>query len=513
VFLMTIRTSAVGLFVGFTVWLVMPLPASAQAQAVLVVTPTSVSVKAYAGTRPPPQVVTISNAGKGALKWSISPPTASWLTVSPLTGVNQNSVTVSFPAAFSTLGTYTASFVVRTATSAVTVNVLATILAQASAVYGPQPSISCPLDAVPVVPGEDLPSVVDAYPSGTSFCLQAGTHYPTSPINLKANDRLVGRYGAIIDGRNIVQHYDVGSTAIVRGWNCNTDCSGVLVQNLVIRNLPSYNCVGVYSSSVTASNNWTVDHNEVSDCRSGLSIGNESGATITYNYVHHNACGVGGYRERNTVWDHNDISGTSLADCKWADIHASGYQTNLYMTNNYIHDFAPGTAAIWLDTEGCGNVISGNTIIGASAWPAIDIEATTCTEITGNTVTLPADGSATGIFITNSQNTNVHDNLLKAPAGGGVTIFWDGQWSTFAVAGNYVHNNTIVIGGNTLRVGYFCLVVSPFDCASTMASNHNLYDYNSYQVPDASGDYWFASGSGLSWSQWQSAGQDLHGIK
>ena len=321
------------------------------------ITPTSVSVQAPAGARPPPQTLTITNAGKGALKWSVSVPTASWLAVSPSSGVNQNPITVSFPAAFSTPGTYMASFVVRTTTSAVTVNVLVTILAPAPHVYGPQPSISCPPGAIPVAPGQDLPALVDVYPGGTAFCLQAGTHYPTAPINLKANDRLVGQYGAILDGRSVVQGYDVGSTAMVRGWNCAADCSGVLVQNLVIRNLGAYNCVGVYSSSVAASNNWTVDHNEVSGCRSGLAIGNESGAAITYNYVHHNVCAVGGYRERNTVWDHNDISGTSLAACKWADVYASGYQTNLYVTNNYIHDFASGTAAIWFDTEGCGNVI------------------------------------------------------------------------------------------------------------------------------------------------------------
>jgi hypothetical protein len=410
----------------------------------------------------------------------------------------------------------TAGFVTLLPTAAQAQTVLAatpTAVSVAPPGYGPQPAIACPPNAVPVVPGQDLPSLVDAYPGGTSFCVQAGTHYPNSPINLKANDRLVGQYGAIIDGRNVVQDHDAGSTAIVRGWNCNADCSGVLVQNLVIRNLPSYNCVGVYSGSFTASNNWTVDHNEVSGCSSGLNIGNESGATITSNFVHHNACGVGGYRERNTVWDHNDISGTSSTSCKWADSYASGYQTSLYVTNNYFHDFASGTAAVWFDTEGCGNVISGNAIVGASGWPAIDIEATSCTEITGNIVILPADGSATGILITNSQNTNVHKNLVKAPAGGGVIIYWDGHWSTFAVAGNYVHHNALFIAGNRQLVGYFCLGVSPSACASAMISNRNLYDYNAYQLPDASGYYWFHYGSVLSWQQWQSTGQDLHGIK
>jgi len=512
---MTRRLWVVRLFAVLVAGLIMPW--SASAQAVLAVTPTSLSLVAYAGTNVPSQVVNISNAGtgRGALKWSISTPTASWLAVSPTTGVNHGTVTMSFPSAFATPGTYAASYDVRTTTSAVTVTVLATILAPVSlpsTQVGPQSSVSCPPNAVPIIPGQDLPSLVDVYPTGTSFCVQAGIHYPTSPINLKANDKLVGEYGAVIDGRNVVQSYDVGSTAIVRGWNCASDCSGVLVQNLVIRNLAAYNCVGIYSSSLTTpSNNWTVDHNEVYGCRSGIAVGNELGAQITYNHVHNNACGVGGYRERNTTWDHNDISGTSLAACKWADNYAAGYQSNLYVTYNYIHDFAPGTAAIWFDTEGCGNLITGNTIMGASEWPAIDIEATTCTEIAGNTVTLPADGSATGVFITNSQNTNAHDNVLQAPAGGGVTVFWDGVWSTFPVASNYIHSNTFVLGGDSQLVGYQCSTVSALSCANVMTINRNLYDYNSYQVQNVLGGYWSDAGSGLEWSQWQSVGQDLHG--
>ena len=154
---------------------------------------------------------------------------------------------------------------------------------------GPQASITCSASAVNISPGQDIPSFVDSYPEGTSFCVAAGVHFPARPINLKANDMLVGQYGAIIDGTNVTMTYDIGSTSIIRGWNCLTDCSGVTVQNLVIRNLAAYYCIGVYSRDPTApSNNWTIDHNEIHGCKTGVSVSNQSGASVTNNYIHHN---------------------------------------------------------------------------------------------------------------------------------------------------------------------------------------------------------------------------------
>jgi hypothetical protein len=64
--------------------------AQASAQGQLSVSPTSISAQANVGASVPSQTVNISNSGNGSLKWSISTPTASWLSVSPTSGTGAN---------------------------------------------------------------------------------------------------------------------------------------------------------------------------------------------------------------------------------------------------------------------------------------------------------------------------------------------------------------------------------------------------------------------------------------
>src|ERR1041385_8416675 len=55
--------------------------------------------------------------------------------------------------------------------------------------YGPQPTITCPTGSVTISPGQDIPSIVDANPAGTSFCIQTGTYAPSRPIMPKSNQK------------------------------------------------------------------------------------------------------------------------------------------------------------------------------------------------------------------------------------------------------------------------------------------------------------------------------------
>jgi hypothetical protein len=64
------------------------VPTSASAQPVLSVSPTSLTLQGYAGTNLSNKTVSVTNAGSRALKWSVSAPTASWLSVSPTSGTN-----------------------------------------------------------------------------------------------------------------------------------------------------------------------------------------------------------------------------------------------------------------------------------------------------------------------------------------------------------------------------------------------------------------------------------------
>jgi hypothetical protein len=71
-------------FVSILTALAHAAPASAAAK--LSVTPTSLTLQANTGSTVPSQPVQASNAGNGVLNWSVVPPTATWLTVSPTSG-------------------------------------------------------------------------------------------------------------------------------------------------------------------------------------------------------------------------------------------------------------------------------------------------------------------------------------------------------------------------------------------------------------------------------------------
>ena len=159
-------TQSARLVLLFSAALLVPL--SARAQAVLSVSPTSVSVQANAGTNVASQTVRVSNAGRGALKWSVVAPTAGWLSVSPTQGVNSGSITLTFRTSALAAGPYQTSFRVESTTgSAITVGVQATLTASSSAPPPPgQLTVTCPAN-ISVASSNGSPVVV-TYSASTS---------------------------------------------------------------------------------------------------------------------------------------------------------------------------------------------------------------------------------------------------------------------------------------------------------------------------------------------------------
>jgi hypothetical protein len=148
-------------------------PSLASAQAVLSVTPSSINVQAAAGTIVPSRTVEIS-------KWTIGTPTASWLRVSPTSGINRGVVTVSFPSAFAA-GTYTVSFqVTAQGASPVTVPVQLTITS-------PTPTLTgiAIVGASSVTTGQTSQYTLRAtYSNGTIQSLTTGPAWSTSNTSL-----------------------------------------------------------------------------------------------------------------------------------------------------------------------------------------------------------------------------------------------------------------------------------------------------------------------------------------
>jgi parallel beta-helix repeat protein len=119
------------------------LPASLGAQT-LVVTPTTVTATTAAGSSPASQTVRVSNGAKGALKWTVVQSNSGWVSVSPGTGVNSGTLTVTFSTAALTVAgsPYQTTFRVDAkGTPSVTVTVRVTVTA---APPPPTLTVTCP---------------------------------------------------------------------------------------------------------------------------------------------------------------------------------------------------------------------------------------------------------------------------------------------------------------------------------------------------------------------------------
>jgi hypothetical protein len=65
---------------------------------------------------------------------------------------------------------------------------------------GPVGPVASACDGVTVVPADDIQSLVDAHPPGTTFCLAAGTHRVSTPLAPRDGDAFVGEPGAVLSG-------------------------------------------------------------------------------------------------------------------------------------------------------------------------------------------------------------------------------------------------------------------------------------------------------------------------
>ena len=171
------------------------LPGSAAAQQ-LSVSPTSVSVQATAGTNAASRIVQVNKRGKPTVQeaWSVVQPTATWLRVSPTSGVNDGTLTLAFTTSALAVGSYQTSFRVQSTGSNITVNVQASIVSSS-----PPPLVAnCPANQTVASPNGNAVPVTYTIPtpSGgtppytTSGSPQSGSNFNvgTTTVNVTAQD-------------------------------------------------------------------------------------------------------------------------------------------------------------------------------------------------------------------------------------------------------------------------------------------------------------------------------------
>ena len=487
-------------------------------QAILSVTPQQLDLTGTVGTAPPNQSVQIRNAGKGALKWTVSDPTASWLTVTPRSGTNTGTLTLSFLTSTLQAGEHTASFIVSAQNQpAAPVNVRVVLNEgpppppppPPTGDRGPPASITCPANAVSIFPGQGLQSAINAAPAGTTFCLKAGVHAVAGSVLPKTGDTFVGELGAILDGSTWAT-VDEGAAAFRCFGNENVD--NVTIRNLVIRNMPKK---GVYA--VESCEAWTIENSDIYNSQFGFVLG--IAPRGLNNKLHHNnkEPNSGNYAFQQWVRAPGETRAGLMQnnEIAYGGTQQKGQNTlRLDWINNWVHHNEG--FGIWNDGEGANSLIDGN-VSEDNAWSGIHWELSLTVEMRNNT--LRRNGEH-GIFISTSSGANIHHNILE-DNWRGIAYFVNCQsveqtwWWDPDLTNNLAHDNLIRVG---TRAGSINNMFSWGACpAGTVTidpylsnSKNNRFENNRYEVPDINNPL-LLWGSFKTWAEWQAMGFDVTG--
>ncbi len=367
---------------------------------------------------------------------------------------------------------------------------------------GPQASITCPIGAVDIWPGVDIPLVIRAYPAGTTYCLRAGVHPILGSIIPKRGDIYVGESGAILDGSNwVTTDQDDGAFKAL-----NQDIDFVVIRNLVIRKMPQYGIAAFYWMS----DHWTIEYNELADNKFGIEFPPDS--LIRNNYIYHNVSSTptaaspqergGGYASQHA--DRAILEGNEIAynGTEQKVLHSTG----VIFRNNFVHhNMGDG---IWYDTNYTADALVEGNRVEDNGRAGIDIEATNGAIVRNNSIRRNGDD---GVFIYRSQRVQTYGNTLEFNLGGvEYYISCDSPFVEEDLKDNTTHDNAITVAaqgttwGAGLSFGNACTTAQR---AQYMTANNLTFSSNTYHVPSAGSNYWLWNGW-KSWAQWLAIPQD-----
>jgi hypothetical protein len=395
---------------------------------------------------------------------------------------------------------------------------------------GPSPEIRCPAGAVDILPGQSIQAKIDAYANGTTFCLRAGRHTPTTAyLDPSPGDAFIGEFGAILDG----QHLRAMSFSVRYGPR------PVTVKNLIIENFTRHGIEGA--------GGWTIENNEA---RYNGGDGILLGSVNRSNYVHHNDHGgmVSGFGQSGIVVENNEIAFNNTDSIR-DELDAGGKMVavqGIDYRHNWIHDnYATG---IYCDINCYGLNIHHN-LVERNAKVGIEVEISYDSEIHDNVLrgnglvdARCAEGircfftDMGGILAFDSSNVRVYRNTVEDANGHGIVGRQDdrrrcdtGDVNTGRYCrGDYILKNLQVFG-NKIKAPSDSRMYqfgdgtwSPFVLAGIVGPNelfgsayNNRFSSNSYQVPSSAGlrTNWFKwiGDTAITWSGWQAAEQDSDG--
>jgi hypothetical protein len=372
---------------------------------------------------------------------------------------------------------------------------------------------------VRVRPSTDLQALIDAKPRGTTFCFAKGLYLLSGTIGTRDKfPRLDLRAGAVIDGQN------GGFTGII-GMDPPADKPGTTILGGVFQHFGNANAEGV--APVVVKRNGVVVGTEF---RENINVGlavNGSNARVSNVYTHHNGryglvvgqpcAGCPGptgviienseiaFNNTRMLPTDNDAGGTKF----------SAGTVGMIVRRNRVHDnYGSG---LWWDGYNRNARVYGNVIYDNRNWGIMYELSLGGTKIHDNTLTGNGIGDGSADWFNNVQllvscsdgsvgRIEIYDNTIDGAAYPLGLI--NHSHHPLRTTGAYVHHNRITLrsSGEVGAVAFDGLT----ELFSTAANNR--FDSNTYRVPDR-GAYWAWDGQMLTWSQWQAAGNDVHGTR
>jgi hypothetical protein len=394
---------------------------------------------------------------------------------------------------------------------------------------------------VSVTPASGINNAINAYPTGTTFCLAAGTY--NEAVSPKTGDIL---WGAGI-GQTII---DSGNTKTIGIEGFTNVAQNVTVKFLTVRNYTQY---GIRANAAMPTvDGWLVDTVEVASIGSsssgtGFGIWLGGNMTVQNSLIHDNwmdafrtveAMSPAGDGTTITI-KNNDIYNNLLSSetpfcCSFDKGDKMTPAYNVTMQNNKCHD---QSSCIWFDSWSAIVTIDSNefynctnkspaTRSGAGAFFEITYpQSSTTSRINNFTNNYVHDCVRYGVVYSNAGNGNItgnafanigttsdgfalylgdiHGNDVNCPTGSGTCTF-----RNVTVSGNFIaagSSNGPAITG----------VDGHGASGSGWKANNNSYDNNTYYLPSSSTQFVRDFNAGVSDNfytpaQWQALGFDAH---
>jgi parallel beta-helix repeat protein len=357
----------------------------------------------------------------------------------------------------------------------------------------PSPSETA-CSGVNLSPGSSLQTIINSYPSNTTFCLASGTYSIATPINPKAGDRFIA-----VTPRQVIL---TGNNVTSMAFN-GQGVYGVEVQGLVITRFAPLAQGGM--AALKASNGWRIINNDISyNVNTGLY--HEADSIVRGNFIHHNSrMGLGGYRASNSIIENNEVAfngfagGPDNGGSKWVGA------INLTVRNNYFHDNYNN--ALWIDGDNLNVTIESNTVVN-NQHEGIQYEVSCAGVIRNNRV--QGNGGA-GVEVTASQNVEVLGNTLLGN-GKGVTIWHQDRGSggncPWALKNVRIHDNAI--SASTGYTGLTKYNVSDGDTIFDPSDGRVKFYGNTYYLSGIA-KYFHWANNLRSIAEWKGYGQDVNG--